>query len=529
MNRVLTRSYSGESGYTTPTVTYTYDDKTFAKGKLTKVSSSVSATEYTAFDPLGRVTAHKQMTDGNDYATAYAYNLSGAMVEETYPSTRKVKNIIDGNGDLSMVQSKKNTAAGYWTYANNFTHNAAGAVTSMQLGNGYWEGTVFNSRLQPTQISLGTTQGSTGLLKLDYSYGTTQNNGNIQSQAITVPGLANPFVQTYAYDSLNRISSAEETNNSVQSWKQAFTYDRYGNRNFDESGLDYAEARYFDAGFGRFSSPDDVANDTRVTDPQSWNLYVYVRNNPLLYKDSNGKDLTISFKDGNTIKTLTYKVCKTGRGYESTLTEKGSAYDGQNKAVLDTKVIIDKLLTKDFQTQISSLIDDSRNHNLFVSSENLTGEAPVIGRFENGDTSTSLFINPSNSTQTEFAVASQIIEADLYSNIRPGLELQRYGRAGDVQYGESESPLVFDSPLGRDEFQLWEYIQNDAQVIAASMLGLPEIAPLPTLRKSDLYSNDPGAPRRSRIGNCDAELVIPYIRPDDDVEPPDMKKGTKKP
>jgi len=47
--------------------------------------------------------------------------------------------------------------SGLWNYAKNFTYNPAGAVTSMQLGNGRWESTQFNSRLQPTQIGLGAT------------------------------------------------------------------------------------------------------------------------------------------------------------------------------------------------------------------------------------------------------------------------------------------------------------------------------------------------------------------------------------
>jgi hypothetical protein len=51
----------------TPTVTYTYGTSAPAIGKLTKVESSVSTTEYTSFDILGRVTGHKQTTDGNDY------------------------------------------------------------------------------------------------------------------------------------------------------------------------------------------------------------------------------------------------------------------------------------------------------------------------------------------------------------------------------------------------------------------------------------------------------------------------------
>jgi RHS repeat-associated protein len=174
-------------------------------------------------------------------ATAYAYKLNGALDEETYPSTRVVKNQLDSNGDLSAVESKKTLSAGFWRYADTFTYSAAGAVTSMQLGNGLWEKTVFNSRLQPTQIGLGTTTGTTGLLRLDYSYGTTQNNGNVQTQTITVPtvGSVNGFsaFQTYNYDSLNRLKDATEMStpnggSASQSWKQEFSYDRYGNRNF---------------------------------------------------------------------------------------------------------------------------------------------------------------------------------------------------------------------------------------------------------------------------------------------------------
>jgi RHS repeat-associated protein len=231
LNRVTARDYTGF----TPDVTYTYDNKTHAVGKLTKISSSVSATEYLAFDILGRVTSHKQTTDSVDYTTGYTYNLSGALIEETYPSGRVVKNTIDtADGSLSQVQSKRSGDT-YRNYANSFIYNAAGAITSMKLGNNRWETTQFNSRLQPTQIGLGLGSATPNILKLDYSYGTTANNGNVTSQTITVPGLANPFVQAYTYDELNRISTAEETNNSIQTWKQAFTYDRYGNRNFDEA------------------------------------------------------------------------------------------------------------------------------------------------------------------------------------------------------------------------------------------------------------------------------------------------------
>jgi RHS repeat-associated protein len=35
-----------------------------------------------------------------------------------------------------------------------------------------------------------------------------------------------------------------------------------------ETELDFAQARYFNSGFGRFSSPDDFLNDTHASDPK---------------------------------------------------------------------------------------------------------------------------------------------------------------------------------------------------------------------------------------------------------------------
>jgi hypothetical protein len=42
---------------------------------------------------------------------------------------------------------------------------------------------------------------------------------------------------------------------------------------------------------GRFINPDDFLNDTHTGDPSSWNLYTYVRNNPLKYIDPDGEEV----------------------------------------------------------------------------------------------------------------------------------------------------------------------------------------------------------------------------------------------
>ncbi|HKQ75463.1 MAG TPA: RHS repeat-associated core domain-containing protein [Blastocatellia bacterium] len=65
---------------------------------------------------------------------------------------------------------------------------------------------------------------------------------------------------------------------------------RFGSKERDiENGLDFFEARYFSSVQGRFTSADNFLNDTHAVDPSSWNLYAYVRNNPLRYTDPTGE------------------------------------------------------------------------------------------------------------------------------------------------------------------------------------------------------------------------------------------------
>jgi RHS repeat-associated protein len=56
-----------------------------------------------------------------------------------------------------------------------------------------------------------------------------------------------------------------------------------------ETGLDYFGARYMSAAQGRFTSADAPFADQFPENPQSWNLYSYVRNNPLRYIDEDGR------------------------------------------------------------------------------------------------------------------------------------------------------------------------------------------------------------------------------------------------
>jgi YD repeat-containing protein len=246
LNRVTSRSYSDN----TPAVSYKYDgqslptgapgsslfDRGFSTGRLVAVIyGGTTAGNYTGYDRLGRANVSVQQTDSQNYRFTYGYNLARGMITEGYPSGRTITNMYDVAGRLTSVDGQKTNESNK-TYASQFSYAAHGAVASMRFGNLKWEHTSFNNRLQPTLIGLGTSSTDSSILRLDYGYGTTSNNGNVMTQKITAPGLT--VNQCYGYDSLNRLSTAEERNGGTncagtQQWKQAFSYSRYGNRNFD--------------------------------------------------------------------------------------------------------------------------------------------------------------------------------------------------------------------------------------------------------------------------------------------------------
>lgn len=269
INRPILRDYSDS----TPDVSFYYDGtglgqvSNYSKGKTTKVVSSVSETRYTAFDNLGRVKSSQQVTNGVAYNFAdYSYDLAGNLISQTYPSGRIVKNTLDANGNLAKVESQKSSSSPLAIYLDQIKYYASGEVKESRLGNGRWETAIYNSRLQIKQIGLGSSSTDTSLLKIEYDYGASaQNNGALRLQKISAPGLTQPIVQSYTYDNLDRLQSSVETyNGSAQSWRQTFSYDRYGNRRFDA-----ANTTTIDSSAGaKYTNPFINTSDNRLKKDQ---------------------------------------------------------------------------------------------------------------------------------------------------------------------------------------------------------------------------------------------------------------------
>jgi RHS repeat-associated protein len=59
-----------------------------------------------------------------------------------------------------------------------------------------------------------------------------------------------------------------------------------------ETGLDYFKARYYSSVQGRFTSIDP--GSFQPADPQNWNRYTYIQNNPLKFIDPTGRELYVA-------------------------------------------------------------------------------------------------------------------------------------------------------------------------------------------------------------------------------------------
>jgi RHS repeat-associated protein len=236
LNRPQGKSYTlNNSPQGTPPVTYGYD--VGWKGALSSVSASVGSSVYSTsygFDGFGRVTSSSQTTVALPaYAFSYIYSYADELTQIQYPSSRTLNYTPDSAGRIISVQSGTSGP----TYAGSIGYTPAGAISTLTLGNGVVENYSWNDRLQFTGLMAA--KSGTNLLSLGLfpcgnplaTFCTTGNIGGVQGQTITVPSLNGvaglTLTQNYVPDTLNRVSTANET---PSSWSQGYLYDPNGNR-----------------------------------------------------------------------------------------------------------------------------------------------------------------------------------------------------------------------------------------------------------------------------------------------------------
>jgi RHS repeat-associated protein len=211
--------------------------------------------DYFAYDALGRATLKIQQMGTVNYNVSATYQLSGAVGTLTYPSGHTITNSVDQSGRLSSFSGNLGDGTTR-TYSSGIIYGPIGSLAKEQFGTTtpIYNKLFYNSRGQLAEIRESTsytgptdTTWDRGAIINNYSSGCTgicsgssmaDNNGTLKKQEIHIPGQTMRW-QEFSYDSLNRLSSAREVlNGGAEQWKQAFTYDRWGNRTIN-TGVTY--------------------------------------------------------------------------------------------------------------------------------------------------------------------------------------------------------------------------------------------------------------------------------------------------
>ncbi len=251
-----------------------------------------------------------EQTAGQTYNFSYLYNRAGALTNETYPSGRVVATGYDAANRVSAVTG---TLAGQNTsYVSNLAYTPHGAPYSYMYGNdqrpngkNLWPGSTYNSRLQPTQIyGWFNDDGDQFVYYFWYSWGSTNNNGNVQyldeKAGNGIPwGSMTDFGQSFTYDGVNRLSSVSDSGG----YSRSFGYDQYGNSWVSAlSGIGYGPAtpawNIYSATTNQIpSSPYDAAGNMLAL-PPSYTFTYDAENRQTSEVNSGTPNATYSY-DGN--------------------------------------------------------------------------------------------------------------------------------------------------------------------------------------------------------------------------------------
>jgi RHS repeat-associated protein len=248
LNRNYSIAYSGPN-ISTPNVTRVYDSATNGKGRLASVSSSVSTLTHGAYDSMGRVTSASQTIGGRTFSMAYAYDYAGQVKSMTYPSGHVVNYAFDVAGRINNFTGNLGDGVTR-TYSTAVSYSEFGGIKEEQFGTATplyhkqrynLRGQLWDMRLSTVSAATDAANGDRGAIvnyyTSDYVQDSgTKNNGSLWRQEAYIPG-SSYFQDTFDYDYLNRLKFISEKLNGTgsDSFKQAHTYDRWGNRTIDQA------------------------------------------------------------------------------------------------------------------------------------------------------------------------------------------------------------------------------------------------------------------------------------------------------
>jgi RHS repeat-associated protein len=233
---------------------------------------------YYSYDGEGRICAVQTYPfTGGVAAYGYLYDADG---------TRVAKGTITTSSNPLTQPLSCDPASNGFQITENYVLGPSGEELTMLDGNNNWLRTNLyaGGRLLATADMVGTSPALHFHLEDPLGTRRMQLSGEVASL-----GQPETDIQSLPFgDQLNSYADQYAPATADDSTPLYFT----GKERDAESGNDYFGARYYGSSMGRFTAPDSGV-DQDATDPQSWNLYSYVQNNPLTRTDADGRSIQI--------------------------------------------------------------------------------------------------------------------------------------------------------------------------------------------------------------------------------------------
>ena len=272
--KISSQVYNGE------TITYQYD----SLNRLTNAAGSGWAETY-GYDSFGNLVSkspNPALSIGVNPATnqivGYSYDANGNQLwgsggglssALTYDSENRLVYVCCTNGAVAYAYDSRNQRVWAGAYDNNgnlttntvYFYGIDGQLLA-EYNIGFWANRPYNM-VNDQYVYFG----SRRVAMFD-------GNGNLTEPYLDRLGSMGGF---YPW------GEAKGGNNPADNWSFA-TYWRDS-----ATGLDYAQQRYYSNIYGRFMSPDPYRSSTALRNPQSWNRYAYVENDPVNLVDPSGR------------------------------------------------------------------------------------------------------------------------------------------------------------------------------------------------------------------------------------------------
>jgi RHS repeat-associated protein len=300
------------------------------------------------YDPLNRI---QNMTDS--VTTQACQGLSwtidawGNMTSQTTTAGSCLSFSTSSPGTKNQLATYTYDSAGNTTYDGNhhYTYDAEGRIT--QVDSGGTASYVYNENGTRVRKNTGSTfteyyYGPNGAVQGEFN-GSTWPAEYVYAGNRLIAEYKNSTTEFVHPDHLGTtrlvtsvtgtvVDSLDFLPYGVQTLGDTATTHKFTGKERDaESGLDNFGARYHASSLGRFMTPDPLhIMKQKLIDPQQWNMYAYVRNNPLRFTDPTGM---YTCSDNNKCKSGQYKDFEKAR--QRDLKSKDSAVVAAAKAYGD--------------------------------------------------------------------------------------------------------------------------------------------------------------------------------------------------